>query len=273
MKKYGYEWKQRLKAGEFLLGGHLFLPNPSMAEAMVCFGYEYLWIDGEHGAYDKADILNHIIAVNGAGAGAFVRLVSGESSVIKPVLEMGPDGIIAPMINTAEQARGFISACTYPPKGSRGFGPRRANSYGVLSDREYLESVDGNLVKIIQIEHREGAENIGAILQIPGIDSVVIGPYDLSCSIDIPGQFRHPELLAMCTRIVECCKAHKIPCGPSIGPGDQEFLRFWLDQKTDFLFCGDDISFVKAGTETTISHIRTASGKHRNYSVSRGDAG
>jgi 2-keto-3-deoxy-L-rhamnonate aldolase RhmA len=261
MKNYGREWKRRLRAGEFLLGGHLFLPNPAMAEAMACFGYEYLWIDGEHGAYDKGDILRHITAVNGAGSGAFVRLVSGEPAVIKPVLEMGPDGIIAPIINTPEQAETFISACTYPPGGSRGFGPRRANNYGVLSDGEYLESIDEALVKIIQIEHREGVKNIDDILKIPGIDSVVIGPYDLSGSMGILGQLRHPELLDMCARIVECCKVHKIPCGPSIGPGDQELLRFWLDQKIDFLFCGDDISFVKSGVETTIAQVRAISKK------------
>ena len=256
MKNYGSEWKRRLKAGEFIHGGHIFLPNPAMAEAMVCFGYEYLWIDGEHGSYDKGDLLAHITAVNGAGAGAFVRVTANELVMIKPVLEMGPDGIIVPMVNSTEDAAAFISACTYPPKGTRGFGPRRASRYGVLSDREYLNSIDGSLVKIIQIEHKKGVENIDSILDVPGIDAVVVGPYDLSGSMNILGQIQHPDMNAACRHIMERCKAHHVPCGPSIGPGNQEIIKFWLDLGSDFVFCGDDLGFVKTGTESTIEKIR-----------------
>ena len=256
MKNYGSEWKRRLRAGEFILGGHVALPNPAMAEAMCLFGYKYIWIDGEHSTYDKAEFLAHITAVNSAGAGAIVRVVANKTELIKPVLEMGPDGIIVPMVNSAEEAAAFVSDCTYPPKGSRGFGPRRANYYGVLSDSEYLNSVDESLVKIIQIEQKKGVDNLDSILEVPGIDSVVIGPYDLSFSMNIPGQFFHPELTAACRHIVERCKARKIPCGPSIGPANDEIIRFWLDLKVDFLFCGDDLSFVKMGTEATIAKIK-----------------
>ena len=256
MKNYGSEWKRRTRSGEFILGGHVFLANPAIAEAMALFGYGYLWIDGEHSAYDKGDILAHITAVNGAGAGAIVRVTANEPALIKPVLEMGPDGIIVPMVNSAEEAAAFISTCTYPPNGTRGFGPRRANRYGVLSDTEYLSTVDKALVKIIQIEHKEGAGNIDSILEVPGIDSVVIGPYDLSGSMGILGQLQHPNLLSAYRHIVERCKARKIPCGVSIGPGNQEILNFWLGLKPDFLFCGDELSFVKTGTEATISKIK-----------------
>ncbi|GHV36845.1 2,4-dihydroxyhept-2-ene-1,7-dioic acid aldolase [Spirochaetia bacterium] len=256
MKRYGSEWKRRLGAGEFLHGGHIFLPNPAMAEAMICFGYEYLWIDGEHGSFDKEQILAHITAVNGAGAGAFVRVTSGDPAVIKPVLEMGPDGIIIPMVNSAAEAAKVISACTYPPKGIRGFGPRRANRYGVISDREYLDTIDDALVKIIQIEHIDAVNHIDEILEVKRIDGVVIGPCDLSGSMNLLGQLQHPEVLGACEKIVTRCKAHKVPCGPSIGPVNQEYIQYWLDLKTEFLFCGDDLSFVKMGTESAIARIK-----------------
>jgi 2-keto-3-deoxy-L-rhamnonate aldolase RhmA len=227
-----------------------------MAEAMICFGYEYLWIDGEHGSFDKEQILAHITAVNGAGAGAFVRVTSGDPGVIKPVLEMGPDGIIIPMVNSAAEAEKIISACTYPPKGTRGFGPRRANRYGVISDREYLDTIDDALVKIIQIEHKDAVDHIDEILEVKGIDGVVIGPYDLSFSMNLPGQLQHPDVRAQCEKIVARCKAHKVPCGPSIGPVNQEYIQYWLDLKTEFLFCGDDLTFVKMGCEATIRKIK-----------------
>lgn len=255
MKNYGGEWKRRLKAGEFILGGHVFLPNPAMAEALACFGYEYLWIDGEHGTYDKEALLAHITAVNGAGAGAMVRVTINDPAFIKPLLEMGPDGIIVPMVNSAKEVAVFISACTYPPKGTRGFGPRRANRYGVMSDREYLETIDESLVKIIQIEHEDGADQIGEILDVPGIDAVVIGPYDFSGSMGLLGQLQHPDVLAKIESVIARCKERKIPWGPSIGPANTGYIRYWLEKRANFLFCGDDLSFAKTGAESLFVKI------------------
>lgn len=258
MKNFGNQWKERIKKGEILLGGHIFLPNSAMAEAMASFGYEYIWIDGEHGSFDKEEMLNHIVAINSAGSGAFVRVVAGEACFIKPVAEMGPDGIIFPMICTAEEARRAVDACIYPPGGKRGFGPRRANRYGLINDKEYLDSIDKALVKVIQIEHKSGVENIDDILKVKGIDGIVIGPYDLSGSLDLLGQLKHPAVLDCCKKVIASCKAHCIPCGTSIGSGDDEYINFWLDQNINFIFCGDDIGFVKTGTESVIKKVKNA---------------
>ena len=257
MKNFGKLWKERVKNGETVIGGHIFLPNQSVAEAMVSFGYEYIWIDGEHGTYDKESILSHLIAINGAGAGAFVRVVAGEPFFIKPVVEMGPDGIIFPMICSAEEAKRALDACIYPPGGKRGFGPRRANRYGKISDREYVSSIDESLVKIVQIEHIDGINNIEAIMDVPGIDGIVVGPYDLSASLGLIGQLKHPDVLASYERIINSCKARHIPCGVSTGFADEEYLKFWLDRKINFIFAGDDIGFIKAGTEATIGKVKS----------------
>ncbi|MDR2078368.1 MAG: 4-hydroxy-3-methylbut-2-en-1-yl diphosphate synthase [Treponema sp.] len=257
VKTFGSQWKERVKNGETVLGGHIFLPNPAMAEAMVAFGYEYIWIDGEHGSFDKGEILNHIVAINGAGGGAFVRVVAGEACFIKPVAEMGPDGIIFPMICTAREARHAVDACVYPPGGKRGFGPRRANRYGLIGDKEYLDSIDKTLVKIVQIEHKKAVENIDDILKVKGIDGIVIGPYDLSGSLDLLGQLKHPAVLDCCRKVIAGCKVRHIPCGASIGSGDDEYVKFWLEQKINFIFCGDDIGFVKTGTESAIKKVKT----------------
>lgn len=258
MQTFGTLWKKELREGKFLHAGHIFLPNPAMAEAMARFGYRFLWVDAEHGAFDREEILAHITALNGAGAGAFVRVAAAEPLLIKPVLEMGPDGIIAPNIMTPREAANFISACRYPPKGTRGFGPRRANRYGMIEDPEYLASIDESLVKIIQIEHIDAANSMDAVLEVDGIDSVVVGPYDLSGSLGVPGQLNHPDLRAACAKVVAACKRKGVPCGPSIGPGNDEFITFWLEQKVDFIFCGDDLSFVKTGTEATLAKFSEA---------------
>ncbi len=255
MQTYGNEWKRLLREGKFLVAGHIFLPNPAMAEAMANFGYRFVWVDAEHGAFDREEVLAHITALNGAGAGAFVRVAMADPMLIKPVLEMGPDGIIAPNILNPDEAAAFVSACRYPPKGTRGFGPRRANRYGMVGDPEYLESIDEALVKIIQIEHIDAVKHMDAILDVEGIDSVVIGPYDLSGSMGLLGKLDHPDLRAACAEVVAACKKRGIPCGASIGPGNDEFIRFWLAQKVNFLFCGDDLSFVKMGTESTLARF------------------
>jgi len=256
MKTFGSLWKERMKKGEFILGAHIFLPNTSVAEAMAFYGYEYIWVDGEHGLYDKEEIYNHIVAINGAGAGAIVRVVAGEPFFIKPVLEMGPDGIIFPMICNAEDAKRAINACVYPPAGQRGYGPRRASRYGKINDREYLDSIDDCLVKIVQIEHIDGVNNLDYILDVKGVDAVVVGPNDLAGSLGQLGTVKSPESLACCERIIACCKARNVPCGVSTGYGDSEYLKFWLDRGANFMFAGDDIGFIKSGAEALIAKIK-----------------
>jgi 2-keto-3-deoxy-L-rhamnonate aldolase RhmA len=160
------------------------------------------------------------------------------------------------MVCSADEAAAFVSACTYPPRGTRGFGPKRASRYGTISVKDYLETIDDSLVKIVQLEHRDAVENIDSILEVPGIDAVVVGPFDLSGSLGVLGQVMHPDMQAACRRIVERCKAHHIPIGPSLGMGNMEFLRFWLDQKPDYIFHGDDLGFVRMGVESNIAKIR-----------------
>ena len=259
MKTYSNKWRESTRNKEFILGGHIFLPNPSMAEAMAYFGYKYLWVDAEHCAFDREEILNHIVAINSANAGAFVRVTSNEPATVKPILEMGPDGIIFPMVCSATEAEKAIAGCMYPPRGIRGFGPKRANHYDFIDNEEYFSTVEDSFVRIIQIEHKDAVANIDEILEVNGIDSVVIGPNDLSGSMGLIGQKNHPDVLKMCELVVEKCKEHKIPCGPSIGPFDKDYIKYWIDRKIDFLFCGDDISLVRKGMEATFKIINELS--------------
>jgi 2-keto-3-deoxy-L-rhamnonate aldolase RhmA len=125
-----------------------------------------------------------------------------------------------------------------------------------MGDTEYHETIDDRLVKIVQIEHIDAVNHIDEILDVKGIDGVVIGPYDLSGSMNHLGQLQHPEVLAACEKIVARAKAHGVPCGPSIGPANQEYIQYWLNLKTAFMFCGDDLTFVKMGTEAAITKIK-----------------
>lgn len=245
-----------LKQHRLVIGGHVFLTDPSISEAMANFGYDFIWIDAEHGPFDKERLLAHVVAANGGGAAAIVRVASNDPAIIKPVLEMGVDGIIVPMVCTKAEAEKAVAACRYPPAGLRGFGPRRANRYGRIPMDEYLRGADASILKIVQIEHVDAVRNLVDILSVEGLSAVIIGPNDLSASAGRLGQLRHPEMPPLYESIVKTCKLRGMPCGVSIGPGDRDWISYWLGLGVDFISCGDDISFLSDGATRTIDFIQ-----------------
>jgi 2-dehydro-3-deoxyglucarate aldolase/4-hydroxy-2-oxoheptanedioate aldolase len=120
----------------------------------------------------------------------------------------------------------------------------------------YLASADKAFLKIVQIEHIAAVRDIEAILGVEGLDAVIIGPNDLSASIGKLGKLKDPEVVALYDKIVGACKRAGKPCGVSIGPGDEGFIRDWIGRGVDFISCGDDISFLAAGALKTIDFIR-----------------
>lgn len=121
----------------------------------------------------------HILAAQAKGMAAIVRIPYVEPFLAKRVLEMGPDGIIFPMIRDADMARQAMNHCLYPPRGTRGFGAARAWNYGVMGLESYLDTLDDSLCKFIQFELKEAVDNIDEILKVPYVDGYVVGPLDL----------------------------------------------------------------------------------------------
>ncbi|MGX8679390.1 MAG: HpcH/HpaI aldolase family protein [Sphaerochaetaceae bacterium] len=236
------------------IGGHVFLSDPVISNAMAMYGYDFLWIDAEHGPFDKHNLMQHIIAANEGGAAALVRVASSDPAVIKPVLEMGIDGIIIPQILSAEEARCAIQACLYPPEGIRGYGPRRANRYGIIPDSEYLSSSRRSFLRILQIEHINAVEHIDEIAEVDGVDVLIIGPNDLSSSAGLLGHSTDEKILGLARRVIASGSKHSIPVGVSIGP-DPSVMKIWAELGVDFISTGDDISFLRNGALSTISAI------------------
>ena len=195
-------------------------------------------------------------AIHAGGAAAFVRVPNHEMAHIKPVIECGPDGVIFPMVNTAEQARQCVSICTYPPKGTRGFGPLRGIDYGLKSLDEYLETVDASMLKLMQCEHVESVNNLDEILEVPGVDAIVCGPMDLSVSINKHGQFADPEVRALMQVIIDKCKAHKKPFGLSFGGKDMDLIQFWMEQGASFLSMGGPQDYFRMMSQDIIGQVR-----------------
>ena len=249
----------RMKKGELIAGTHVTLSDFSISEQMGLLGFEFVWIEGEHSPLDKQNILGHIIACKAGNTAAFVRIPWNDPVLAKPVLEMGPDGMIFPFVRTAEEARAAVAACRYPPKGIRGFGPRRANKYGTQPNAVYIEEVDSSILKIMQIEHIDAVNNLEEIIAVDGVDTIVVGPFDLSGSVDLLGQTRHPDVMALMDTIAEKCRAANMPFGISM-PYDKNNITDWIRRGASWMAVGNDSSYIATAGSDTIKTIREIKG-------------
>jgi 2-dehydro-3-deoxyglucarate aldolase/4-hydroxy-2-oxoheptanedioate aldolase len=187
------KFKEKL-GNELCLGMVITLTDHTVSEAAGDAGFDFTWIDMEHAALNIETVMAHVMAIRGTGCAPFVRVPVNEPWVIKTVLDIAPAGVIIPMVNTVEEAAAAVAACRYPPTGIRGCGVRRATRYGALPFDQYLKISETEPMVIIQIEHIEAVRNLDEILKIPGIDSICVGPCDLSGSMGKLNQLDDPEV-------------------------------------------------------------------------------
>ncbi len=203
-------FRERLRNHEKLLGTMVCLPSPAVAEILVDVGFDWLFVDTEHGPISHNDI---VAIVNAARACPCVVRVPDHSEVaIKSVLDLGVAGIIVPLVNSAEEAARIIALAKYPPQGRRSVGIARAQGYG-FHFADYVQRANDETAVILQIEHIEGVKNVDAILAVEGIDAILLGPYDLSASLGKIGQITDPEVVAA----IETVKSAVVAKGLSLG--------------------------------------------------------
>jgi 2-keto-3-deoxy-L-rhamnonate aldolase RhmA len=161
---------------------------------------------------------------------------------------MGPAGIIFPYVRSEEEAKKAISACTYPPKGVRGFGPMRAARYGGMDTQDYMEQVGSSFWKVIQIEHIDAVNDLNGILSVEGVDAIVIGPNDLAASMGYMGKTDYMEVQKQFDTICALAKRAGTPVGISTGyTGNSDDIKKWMDRGVDFIFLGSDMSMLLQG--------------------------
>ena len=153
-------------------------------------GFPWLVVDMEHSVIDLETMQAMFLAMELNKCIPLVRLSGKDKNQVKRVLDAGAYGIIAPMVNTAEEAEMMVNSVKYPPWGERGVGLARAQGYGMIFN-DYKEHFNNHSIVICQIEHKDAVENIDAILSVKGIDGILIDPYDLSGSYGIPGEFEN----------------------------------------------------------------------------------
>ena len=247
--------KEKIGKGKVAIGTHIKIGNQVVTDILCNCGFDIIWIDGEHGPMDRKDINQQVITVRGAGLAPFVRVPWNDPVLVKPVLEMGPAGIVFPMIGSMEEAKKAVEACRYPPKGIRGFGPMKANNYGTMDGKEYIELSDEEPWVILQIEHFEAIKDLKNIASVDGVDSIVIGPNDLSGSIGKLGQTRDPEMLKLMDEYAAACIEARISFGTSIG-FDDENVTDWIKRGVSWICVDADASYLLSGGKKTLSNTR-----------------
>lgn len=211
-------WRLKFGGRSPLFGTLLSLPSPEIAEILAEAGFDWLFVDMEHGGFDIAGVQRVLQAVAGQ-IPCIVRVPQNEPNAIARALDAGADGLIFPHVNTAEEARACVAAALYPPEGGRSIGLARAQGYGARV-AESLAGANRATVRIVQAEHILAARNIGEILAVPGIDAVFIGPYDLSGSLGKPGRTADPEVVDAIRKIRDAAAAAGIPAGIFVADAD-----------------------------------------------------
>ena len=245
-------FKSRLAAGEMLLGSMVTLPSPAAAEILVEIGYQWLFVDGEHGPLETAEVLAILHAV-GDRVPCIVRVPAAAEVPIKKMLDLGAAGIIAPQVNTAQQAADVVAWSRYAPQGRRGVGLARAHGYG-MKFQEYVESANQEISVIVQAEHVEAVENIEQIVQVEGIDAVLLGPYDLAASLGKMGQVDDPEVTGAIDRITSACQAAGVPLG--IFGVSADAIRPYMEKGYNLVVAGTDTIFLASAAGKMLSELQ-----------------
>lgn len=249
--------RQRLRAGETVIGSWINSGSPIIAELMAACGFDFLCVDVEHSAVDlpQTQQLFQAIRSGRADCAAVVRLHGVDYAFVKRYLDAGACGVVAPLVRTRAEAELLVQAAKYPPQGLRGVGFCRANAYGLRLTDEFARAND-EILLAAQIEHIEAVRNLEAILSVPGIDAAFIGPYDLTASMGITAQFDHPDYLAARDAILAACQRHHVTPGIHVVPPDPAQAKARIAEGYRLLAYSLDITMLTTACTEGLAALR-----------------
>jgi len=251
-------FRDKLKSGRVCLGASITLTDPMVSDALGD-SVDFLWIDLEHSGMSAETLSRHLLAARSRGVPGLARVPAGETPFIKPALDAGADGIIVPQVRTVDEVKRAVTDCRYPPLGRRGYGPRVPSNYGRDGGKEYVERANRNLFVSVQIETAEALEAIDGILAVPGLDSLVIGPWDLSGALGVLGEVEHPKVVAAIETIVAKTRAAGLFVGAGMGP-DPECAAVMAKRGVQWLQIGDDYGYLVHCMDWITSSVRSRLG-------------
>jgi 2-keto-3-deoxy-L-rhamnonate aldolase RhmA len=246
--------RSKIASRTLTLGSWITLGHPSIAEIMAKAGFEWIVVDLEHSMIGLEQAGELIRTIDLCGVAPLVRLTSNDPDQIKRVMDAGAHGIVVPMVNSAEEAARAVAATRYGPQGTRGVGLSRAQGWGVRF-REYLDWQAEGPIVMVQIEHREGVAHLEEILAVPGVDGFIIGPYDLSCSMGMPGQFERAEFVSALQSVLATAKRLRRPAGVHLVEPDLDRLESAVREGYTFIAYSVDFRILDAGLRHAVQHL------------------
>ena len=248
------EIRKTMAEGRATIGTWLQFPSADVAEMMAKAGYDWVVVDMEHGSFGTGKLPDMFRAIECGGAAPLARLPEANKVCIKSSLEAGAQGLIFPMIESREELDRAIDLATYPGQdfwrddgmpapAYRGMGFCRANSFGHKFD-EYRQKVAPEILLVAQIEHIRAVDHLDEILTHKRLDAIMVGPYDLSGSMGLSGDFENPRFQEAMAKINECCEKYSCPMGLHIVEPDPQALAREIKKGCKFIAYGIDTVFL-----------------------------
>jgi 2-dehydro-3-deoxyglucarate aldolase len=248
--------KEKLRRRERLFAGWVSYSHPSITETFARAGFDFIAIDMEHATISLEQAQRIIAASQSEGVPCLPRPVSHSNDWIKPLLESGADGLLVQMVNTSEEIETLIGHLKYPPVGRRSYGVNRAQAYGFDFD-SYIQNWNETSTFIIQVESIQAVENIEHLLAFDEVDGVMIGPYDISGSLGVPGQTSHPLVIEASRTVIAACDRFGKSCGTQVADASIKSVQDLFDLGYTYAILGSDLFVLWKWAEQMQGLIRS----------------
>jgi len=247
--------KNKLKDRKLVFAGWTSFAHPGITEIFTRAGFDFIGIDIEHSTINQEQSQRIIAACQAAGVACLPRIASHNKEMARRLLDSGADGLIVPMVESADDVRTIMEWMKYPPVGRRGFGVGRAQGYGFDFD-VYTKTWNSSSVLIAQIESINAVGRIDEILAVDGLDGVMVGPYDISGSLNVPGQLEHPSVVEAARTVLEACRVKGKACGTQIIEPDEARIREAASRGYTFCILASDVFVLWKWAARMRGHIR-----------------
>ena len=247
--------KQLLDTGNTVLSGWCGITDPRYLETIAEHDFDAIVLDMQHGFFDETSVQNAIVTLVARGKAPLVRIPLARWDTASRVLDFGALAVIAPMINNADDARAFVSATRFVPVGERSFGPRHAASLYAIDSNEYLQEFDRCSLALAMIETREAYDNLDEIINVEGIDGVLIGPGDLSISFrqnPVPDAYGVDTIDVVKDIVTRCKQAGKKTAAFSF---DSQAANMLNQLAVDIISVGLDVTYIADGVKSHLSKL------------------
>ena len=245
-------WAQRGVA----LGGWLTLPSAMSAEIMANAGFDWVCVDMQHGMIGFADMVRMLQGISSTETVPLVRVPRNEPGIIGRSLDAGAWGVVVPMVNSQQEAEAAVAACRYAPTGIRSYGPLRANYYAGF---DYFSRANREVTCIVMVETKEAVDNVEAIVSVPGVDAVYVGPADLGVTLGLAPAPDHPEstFTEALDRVLDACRRHNVVPGIA---GNAQTAGKRVEQGFQLVEVASDAGLLALGAGNALQRVRPDNG-------------